>query len=494
MRVSVSLLLVWALSAVKMSSNRAFNAAAVLTAGQVAGQALSFLRNMLLARYLTKADFGLAATFAISMAMLELVGRMALGQQVVQARDGGDDAFQRNAQVFQLAAGVTSALLLFLASGVLAEMLGVPEQAWAFGLLALVPLCLGLENLDTYRFQRELQFKPRVLCEFVPQFLVTLAIWPLLVWLGDYRVVLWVIIGKSVLSVLMTHLLAKRSYRLAWDRSISRKIVAFSWPMVINGFLIFASQQADQLMVGSQYSMEQLASYAIPVSIVMVPWILFAQVVGPVSMSVLSSVQERKEEFMDKCRQTVDFSVVATVIVTLPLIVSGEQIVVTVFGGRYAGSSELMAIMATASALRFLRVAPTTAAMALGDTKNLMWANVARSSSLLLVLGVIAIRGSIEWVAACAVVGEAVALVVSFMLMSSKHPFSAHLILRPCVYLSSCVLVGWLILRLGAAELGTSISAMTSGLVVCLAACVGMGLFPELRLQVLQRWRTSFAR
>ena len=494
MRVSVSLLLLWALSAVKMSSNRAFNAAAVLAAGQVAGQALSFLRNMLLARYLTKADFGLAATFALSMAMLELVGRMALGQQVVQARDGGEDAFQRNAQTFQFTAGITSALLLLLASGVIAKMLGVPEQAWAFGLLGLVPLCMGLENLDTYRFQRELQFTPRVLCEFVPQFLATLAIWPLLVWLGDFRVVLWLIIGKSVLSVVMTHILAERSYRLAWDRAIARRIIAFSWPMVINGLFLFASQQADQLVVGSQFSMEQLARYVIPFSIVMVPWILFGQVVSPVSMSVLSSVQDCRNAFMAKCRQTVNLSVVASVLITLPLIVSGEQIIVIIFGGRYVGSGTLLAILATASALRFLRFAPTTAAMALGDTRNLMWANVARSSSLLLVLGVIAIRGSIEWVAACAVVGEAVALVVSFMLMSSKHRFSAHLILRPFAFLFGCVLVGWLILRLGAAELGTSISAMTSGLVVCLAACVGMGLFPELRLQVLQLWRTSFAR
>ena len=70
-----------------------FGAAAYLTVGQVAAQGLSFARNLLLARYLTKSDFGLAAAFALTIALMELTGRLALGTQVVVSTGCG--SFQR---------------------------------------------------------------------------------------------------------------------------------------------------------------------------------------------------------------------------------------------------------------------------------------------------------------------------------------------------------------------------------------------------------------
>ena len=469
-------------------ASKAINAAMVLTMGQIASQGLSFARNLVLARYLTKADYGLASAFAFSIALLELTGRAALGQQVVQARDGGDACFQRNAQAFQLAAGALSAGLLVLASGLLARMLHVPDQGWAFGLLALVPLCMGLEHLDMYRLQRELNFKPGVVCELVPQLVITLAIWPLVAWLGDYRVILWLIIGKAVLSVGLTHLLAERPYGLAWDSGIAARIVSFSWPLLVNGLFLFAAQQADQLIVGARFSLEQLAQYSVPVSILMVPWILFARVAGPVMTSVLAGVQAHRAEFVTKCRLCLQVSATATILLTLPLFVSGEQIAATIFGEKYAGVGPLMAILAAASAFRFLRTAPTTVAMALGDTKNLMWANVARSLSLPLALGVVLAGGGIEWVAGCAVAGEAVALAASFALMAATHALPVRLLFRPVVFTVACLLVSAAVFLLGSPRWPVTVAVAASAGLALLSAGAAWCLFSELREYLQQRW------
>ena len=473
----------------KLFSSRAMNAAVVLTIGQMAGQGLSFARNMLLARYLTKADYGLASAFAFSVALLELAGRMALGLQVVQARDGGEPAFQRNAHAFQLGAGVLSAILLGLTSSLLARMLNVPSQAWAFGLLALIPLGMGLEHLDVYRFQRELKFRPGVVCELVPQVILTLAVWPLVVWLGDFRVILWLMIGKAVLSVVMTHWLAERSYELSWDRGTADRILSFSWPMAINGILLFASQQADQVLVGAWFSLEQLAQYSVPVSILAVPWILFGRVVGPVLTSVLSGVQERRAEFVAKCRLSLEVSATATVLLTVPLIVSGEQIVATLFGNKYSGVGRIMVVLVMASSFRFLRTAPTAIAMALGDTKNLMWANVARSLSLPLALAAVCSGLTIVWVAGCGVVGEVVALAVSFGVMAARHDFPMRQFLKPVVFTVVCLLVSAVIFLCGASHWPLAAAAGVAGVLALGSIGIACCLFPDLLEQLHDRWR-----
>jgi len=473
-----------------MIKHSTFNAAAYLTAGQVAGQGLSFARNLLLARYLTKADFGLAAAFAITIGLLELTGRMALGIQVVQAKDGNEEAFQRNTHAFQLAAGVCSAALVWLSSGLMASLLNVPGESWAFALLAFVPLLMGLEHLDTYRYKREMRFGPGVLCELIPQVIVTVAIWPLLLWLKDYRVILWVMIGKAALNLVLTHALAERKYGIALDRAITIRIVAFSIPMLINGLFLFASQQADQLIVGSQYSVAELAMYAVPASILMVPWTLFARVVGPLMISLLAGVQDRRELFGAKFQLCLEISSVTTVLATLPLIVSGEQLAVLLFGQKYTGCGALMALLAVASALRFLRTAPAAAALALGDTRNLMWSNILRSISLPLALGAAVAGLRIEWIAGAAIVGELAALSTSFILVGSRHALPVRLFARSLVFTFGSVVAFMTLFMMGAGHL--SIVAGLGGSAVLTTVAVGIALwhFPNLRNYLISRWQS----
>jgi O-antigen/teichoic acid export membrane protein len=472
-----------------MKKHSTFNAAAYLTAGQVVGQGLSFARNLLLARYLTKADFGLAATFALTIGLMELTGRLALGIQVVQAKDGNTEEFQRNTHAFQLAAGVTSAALVWLSSGLMAGLLNVPGESWAFALLAFVPLLMGMEHLDTYRYKREMRFGPGVLCELIPQVIVTVAIWPLLLWLKDFRVILWAMIGKAALNLVLTHVLAERKYGIAFDRIIATRIIAFSTPMLINGLFLFVSQQADRLIIGSQYSVAELARYAVPASILMVPWILFARVVGPLMISLLAGVQEKRELFGTKFQLCLEISSVATVLATLPLIVSGEQLAVLLFGQKYAGCGALMALLAVASAFRYLRTAPTAAAMALGDTRNLMWSNIFRSISLPLALGAAIAGLRIEWIAGAAIVGELAALIASFILVGSHHALPVRLFSRSLIFTSSSVAMFIALFVLGAGHLSIVAGLGASAVLTTVALGIALWYFPKLRNYLKTRWQ-----
>src|ERR1017187_3322163 len=80
-----------------LESRKLLHGTVVLTIGRVAGYALSFLRNLILARVLAKTDYGLASVFGIAMTVLEVSGNMAFGMQVIQSKDGDRPAFQSSA-------------------------------------------------------------------------------------------------------------------------------------------------------------------------------------------------------------------------------------------------------------------------------------------------------------------------------------------------------------------------------------------------------------
>jgi O-antigen/teichoic acid export membrane protein len=424
-----------------VQSNALATKAVFLTSGQAAIFGLSFVRNVILARLLTKDDFGLAAAFTMTVMMLELAGKMAFGQQVVQAQDGDSDQFLGASHLFQFMAGTVSALLALVVSTPMARAFGVPGAGWAFALLGLIPLLRGLEQLDIARQQRHLRFRATVAVEVLPQLLITLAAWPLAAWLGDYRAVLFLMLLKFGLSVIVSHYLARRPYRWVWDAAVMRRILAFSWPLIVNGILMFGAKQGDQILIGSFLSLADLATYYICFSLAGVPWMISAQVTSALLLPVLAGVQNDEKAFRSNYATAIQFTALAGSLFLLPLIVAGEQIVTFLYGNRYAGAGPVMAMLAITSAHRFLRITPSVAAMAKADTVNQMYSNLARIVSIPLAALVILLGGTLVQVAACALVGELLAGVVAITRLHCRLKVPFHLSTVPVAFLEGVLVI-----------------------------------------------------
>ena len=56
----------------------------------------------------------------------------------------------------------------------------------------------------------------------LPAVASVLAIWPLSLAFGDYRVMLYAMLIGIALTTLLSHLLAERPYRLSFDRAVFR--------------------------------------------------------------------------------------------------------------------------------------------------------------------------------------------------------------------------------------------------------------------------------
>ena len=460
-------------------SKKLLHGTIVLTIGRVAGYALSFLRNLILARVLAKTDYGLASVFGIAMTVLEVSGNMAFGMQVIQSKDGDRPAFQSSAHTLMFLGGACSAILLAGLSVPMARLFGLPQIWWAFALLGMVPLCQGVSHLDVSRRQRELDYLPLVLVDVLPQFLITAAVWPLAVWLKDYRVIVFLMIFKAVAGVAISFVCARRPYRWAWEREYIRSMLSFGWPLLLNGLVMFGCQQADQMLVGVVFSLGVLASYALASSLVNIPWMIFGQVISSLTLPLISRSQDDPERLRRQYRLCAQFAAVGGVICLIPLIVAGEQLVILFYGAKYRGTGEFMALLGAAGAVRFLRFAPAVAALAKADTINQLYQNLWRGASLPLALVVWRAGGAPVQIAACALAGEVLGTAVSLIRLKRRQSVPLRESLSACLYLITMVLLGTGFAMTGGAIL-TFWSAMGFA-VGAFAIAVGFAwlMFPE---------------
>lgn len=360
------------------SRSKIFKGAIVLTGGQAATHALSFARNIIIARLLNPENMGIAATFAITITLLEMISNLAVDMLLVQAADGDDPVFQGTAHLYQVFRGLFVGLAIFTCAPIITWLFKTPEVEWAFRLLALVPVFRGFMHLDWKRLQRKMQYRTAVLVELIPQAVITLAAFPMAIWLGDYSTVLWLVLMQAAIGLLISHLFSQRSYRLNWDREYGYRLLVFGWPLLINGLLMFGALQGDRLVIGTFYTMAELGVYSVAFSLALTLASILAKISTSLFLPLLARIQDQHIEFRECYQIIVQMLALIGGAVALPFITAGGHIIVLFFGKQYLAAFAFAPWLGALLVARILRLAPTIAALACGDTKNSMYANFFR--------------------------------------------------------------------------------------------------------------------
>lgn len=395
--------------------------ACLVLSNQVVNEGAVLLRNVILARWLGPDQMGLAVMLAIVLRCLEMVSYLAADRLLVQARDGGTNLFQANAHGLEALRGLLAGFVLAAVAQPAAFAFGYPEMAWAFMGLGLVPMIKGFVHLDFRRLQRKLRFGPTFRVESGSSLLAMLGVWPAVALAGDFSALLWVSLAHAVAYVLISHLIARRPYRIRFDPDYLRRMLSFGWPMLLNGLVMFGVFQGDRLIVALSVSPADLGRYALALQLGLLPTLVFARGSLSLLLPVLARVQEQKPEFSHIYHRSVALLAIVSVAFMACYILGGNYVIGLLFGSGFAVSPALLAVLGCALAVRILRIAPSTAMLALGDSRALMLANLWRVGGLGLAALAAVLRFDLVYIAAAAAVGEAAALLAAVILLNRQH-------------------------------------------------------------------------
>lgn len=392
----------------------------LLLSGTAGGALLSLLRNLLIARLLPIEDYGIAATFAIAVSVVEMLSTLGLQQQIVQAREGGNPRFQAALQSFHLLRGLIAGACLMLAAGPIAAFLNIPEVAWAYQVMALVPVLLGLTHYDIHRLKRQMRFGPEITTQVIPHAVALLAVWPLYQWLPDYRLMLVVIVGHAALTALASHLVAERAYKLAFDKEVIAGAVRFGWPLLVNNLLLFLVFNGEKLIVGRELGMADLAILAMGFTLTLTPTLVLGKAAQSFFLPQLSTAREDRARFNDLATVTLQATLAAALLFLAAVVLLGRPVVLGLLGAEYLALVPLIIWLAILQTLRVLKTTGSIVALADAQTTNAMWANGFRLLTLPVAF-VAAVEGAglltIIWIA---IIGEVCGLIVSFVLVRRR--------------------------------------------------------------------------
>ena len=407
-----------------------FRIALLILSGNAATSLMLLARNLIVARLIPVEDYGIAATFAVIMAMVEMASAFGLQQQIVQSRRGDDTHFQAVLQGFQVLRGLLAGIVLFAIAGPIARFLGVPEVIWAYQVLALVPVMRAFVHFDIHRLNRQMRFWPLILTSGVPALMSLVLIWPLVAWLGDWRVMLFGILIQSGLAALTSHLVAEQRYRLAFDPKVVKGALNFGWPILVNAVLLFFVFQGDKLIVGRVLGMTDLAVFALGMTLTLTPTLVLAKSAQNYFLARLSKTADTPQ-FARIASHTLQVVTGAAFVFLLTVVLIGGPVLHILLGPKYVALVPLLAWFAIGQALRLVKVGPAVVALSLGHTSNAMWANSLRVAVLPLTWIVAGYTGSLLHVLWLAIAGEAAGVLLAMVLLARRSNMTAAAIFAP---------------------------------------------------------------
>lgn len=392
----------------------------ILTVGNALGALLLLGRNILVARLISVEDFGIASTFAITLALLEMITNFALDRLIVQARDGDDEKLQSSLHSLQALRGAVAALVLFVAAKPLAILFAVPEVTWAYQVMALVPLIRGFAHLDVFRLQRDLKFGRFVLANLLGQFLSTVAVWPLAYWLGDYRIMLAAILLQQALYTIASHLAADRSYRLAWEKTVINRAMGFGVPLLINGCLLFGIFHGDRIIVVNQLGVETLGWFSVAFTLTLMPSMLLANSANSLLLPVLSKAADEKA-FDVLAKVTIQAALFIGLMLAVGFFLLGAPVLLLLFGAKYAAATDVVVWLALMQALRLAKAGPAIVAMSKAETRNPLYANIVRVCVLPIAYLTAEYNADVRYIVWIAMAGEGIGFLTSLVLLNRKN-------------------------------------------------------------------------
>ncbi len=390
----------------------------ILLSGNAAASVLLLARNLIVARLIPVEDYGIAATFAVTMALVEMSTQFGLQQQIIQSKDGEDARFQAALQGFQVLRGIIAGAVLFLLAQPIANFLNIPEVAWAYQVMALMPVFRALQHFDIHRLNRALRYAPMLLTSGVPALLSLLAVFPLAMWLSDYRVMLFALLLQEALGAITSHVMAERPYRLVLDRRIMAGSLRFGWPLLVNGALLFLVMQGDKLIVGRELGMVALGVFGMGITLTLTPTLILAKTTQNFFLPQLSAIAEGGDSarFDSLARASFQAAMLNGVALLLGVFAIGIPFVDLLLGSKYAALHPLLIWLAAQQGIRVFKSGPSTVAVARAVTSNALYPNIVRALGLPVAWVVVVNGGGIWHVIVVALVAEALGYAVALFL------------------------------------------------------------------------------
>ena len=318
-----------------MLAKKTTNALFWVTLSSILIKILGFGTQIILARLLVPADFGLLAIGLLAINSMGLFRDLGFGATLIYKKD--DSKYTASNTAFILLPLVASALFLiaYFAASYIAIFFDNVAIKPIVQVLALTFVISSFGTVPSMLLEKELEFKKKVLPETMPIIgYACVTIWFAINGYGVWSLI-YGQIASSILTAGLIWMVSDWRPTFKFDRKIARELFGYGKHIMGASIVIFLITNIDNAIVGKVLGIEALGFYAFAYTISNLPATQITGLVGRVMFPVYSKLQDDRNALKNAYLKTLKYVSMLSIPAAFGIFMIAPDFVSVVLGDKW---------------------------------------------------------------------------------------------------------------------------------------------------------------
>lgn len=352
---------------------------------------MALLANIILARLLAPADFGLVAMAAVALGFIEIFKDLGTGAAIVRQKEVSDTLLS-SIFWFNVGFGLAATALTVVLAPAIAAFYHEPRVTAVLQAMAVSFLLSALAIVQLSLLSRQMAFNKVAQIELAAASVsYAVGIGAAFLGHGVWSLVYQVLIN-SLLALILTWLASDWRPRITFNWPEVKSVMNYSLNLTAYNIFYYFALNADNLLIGRYLGSQDLGYYDLAYRLMSFPLQAISAVFGRVMVPYYAQAQDHLARFREVFLRVA----VAIAFVTFPLMTglfaAREHFVLSVFGPTWSPVIVLLALFAPMGAIRSVLTTTGSIYQAMGAASlQLRWGIV---SNLLVIA---ALAAGVHW-------------------------------------------------------------------------------------------------
>ena len=292
----------------------------------IAGQGVTFLVGLVLARLLTPQEYGLIGYILIIVAILNSIVDSGFSNALIRKKDAAGIDYDTTF-IFNMALSLLMAGVMIVTAGPVSRFLNEPE---------LVPRTSLTKRVD---------FKTQTKVSLIS----SIASGAVGIGMAAGGMGVWSLVGQQISRQLLNTVFLWAfnrwlpRWRFSWESF--RELFGFGWKLMVSGLIDTAWKEVYQLVIGKCYTTATLGQYTRGKQFSDIFSSNMTTVIQRVSYPVLSSVQDEKTRLKEGYRKIIRITMLLSFVLMFGLGAVAESLLHVLIGGQWAEAAGYLQII-----------------------------------------------------------------------------------------------------------------------------------------------------
>ena len=316
----------------------------------IAGQGISFLVGLVLARLLSPQEYGLIGYILIIVAILNSIVDSGFSNALIRKKDAGEVDYSTTF-IFNMVLSLLLAVVMAVTAGPVSRFLDEPELVPLIRAMSVIVVINAAAIVQRTTLTRRVDFKTQTKVSLISSGASgVVGIGMALCGMG-----VWSLVGQQIsrqlLNTVFLWVFNRWMPAMQFSWKSFRELFGFGWKLMVSGLLNTIWNEMSQVIIGKCYSTATLGQFTRGKQFSDIFSSNMTTIIQRVSYPVLSSVQDERTRLREGYRRIIKVSMLLSFVLMFGLGAVAEPLLYVLLGGQWTEAAGYLRIIVFSACL-----------------------------------------------------------------------------------------------------------------------------------------------